>query len=79
MMVTLYQASFNFAQLFGSPFCHWLSEKIGYKPVYTTVYAFYTITMGLGALATIDSVGSRTGALVFLYCMRIIQGFMGVS
>ena len=58
--------------MFGSPICHWISEKIGYKPVYSGVYACYTVTMGVMSLATIEKMKTSGAALGFIYAMRII-------
>ena len=73
---TLMQTTFSAGQLFGSPILHFVSEKVGRKPIYTLTFIMYVITAFALTFSSEENFGSF--ALSWMYIVRFVQGFFAI-
>lgn len=73
---TLMQTTFSAGQLFGSPILHFVSEKVGRKPIYTLTFIMYVITAFALTFSSEENFGSF--ALGWMYIVRFVQGFFAI-
>ena len=73
---TLLQTMFSLGQLFGSPILHFISEKVGRKPIYLLTFVMFFLTSLALSFSSRENFGDF--ALGWMYIIRVIQGFFAI-